>query len=247
MTMFKTCKIESTIRPEKFESLNNGIWYYNYDITQRVDFVQKHMSENGELEEQIIYSYVQVRINGPITVDKCWEAILKAFKNEFNTTLYNYNLSPSKDEESIALANEIYSNVRVDFGLEEPISELEKAKRNKIKEINHYDVSAEVNSFFLNGTQVWLDKDTRVGLMNSLTIEKNSGRKNSILWFDDISISVKCDAALQMLSALELYALECYNKTAEHKAAIQKLTVLKDVLEYNYTIGYPTKLEFIIK
>lgn len=56
--MFKTCKIESTIRPETFESLNNGIWYYNYDVTERVDLVPKHMSESEELEEQTIYSYV---------------------------------------------------------------------------------------------------------------------------------------------------------------------------------------------
>ena len=31
--MFTATKIESTNKPERFESLNNGIWYYNYDIT----------------------------------------------------------------------------------------------------------------------------------------------------------------------------------------------------------------------
>ena len=238
--MFKTCKTESTIRPEKFESLNNGIWYYNYDITERVDLVPKHMSESEELEEQTIYSYVQVRISGQVTVDKCWEAILKAFKNESNTTLYNYNLGPSKDTESEALADEIYYNVRVDF-------ELEKAKKAKIREIDKYDTSVEVNSFFLNGLQVWLNKDTRVGLMNSLTIEKNAGKEDSTLWFNNICVVVKCDAAMQMLSALELYALECYNKTAEHKVAVEILTSLEAVENYDYTTGYPTKLNFTIE
>lgn len=245
--MFKTCKTESTIRPEKFESLNNGIWYYNYDITERVDLVPKHMSESEELEEQTIYSYVQVRISGQVTVDKCWEAILKAFKNESNTTLYNYNLGPSKDAESEALADEIYYNVRVDFGLEEPLTELEKAKKVKIREIDKYDTSVEVNSFFLNGLQVWLNKDTRVGLMNSLTIEKNAGKEDSTLWFNNICVVVKCDAAMQMLSALELYALECYNKTAEHKVAVETLTSLEAVENYDYTTGYPTKLNFTIE
>ena len=245
--MFKTCKIESTIRPEKFESLNNGIWYYNYDITEKVDLVPKHMSESEELEEQTIYSYVQVRISGQATVDKCWEAVLKEFKNESNTTLYNYNLSPSRDSESTALADEIYFNIRVDFGLEEPLTELEKAKRDKLKEIDNYDTSAEVNSFFLNGLQVWLNKDTRVGLMNSLTIEKNVGKEDSTLWFNNICVVVKCDAAMQMLSALELYALECYNKTAEHKVAVEALKSLEAVKDYDYTIGYPTKLTFTIE
>lgn len=245
--MFKANKIESTIEPQKFEALNNGIWYYNYDITARVDHVSKHMSESEELEEQTIYSYVQVRISGPVTVDKCWEAVLREFKNESNTTLYNYNLSPSKDAESAALADEIYFNVRVDFGLEEPLTELEKAKRNKLKEIDNYDTSAEVNSFFLNGLQVWLNKDTRVGLMNSLTIEKNAGKEDSTLWFNNICVVVKCDAAMQMLSALELYALDCYNKTAEHKVAVGALESLEAVEEYDYTTGYPTKLTFTIE
>ncbi len=245
--MFKTCKIESTIRPEKFESLNNGIWYYNYDITERVAMVPKHMSESEELEEQTIYSYVQVRINGEPTVDKCWEAILKAHKDETNTALYNYNQSPSKDMDSESLAEEIYFNVRVDFGLEELLTELEKAKKNKIKEIDNYDTSVEVNSFFLNGLQVWLNKDTRVGLMNSLTIEKNAGKEDSTLWFNNICVVVKCDAAMQMLSALELYALECYNKTAEHKVSVEALGSVEAVEAYDYTTGYPTKLTFTIE
>lgn len=245
--MFKAYKIESTIKPEKFESLNNGIWYYNYNITERVDLVPKQTSESEQSEEEIIYSYIQVRISGQVTIDKCLEAILKVFKNESNTTLYNYNLSPSKDTESEALTDEIYYNVRVDFGLEEPLTELEKAKKAKIKEIDKYDTSVEVNSFFLNGLQVWLNKDTRVGLMNSLTIEKNAGKEDSTLWFNNICVVVKCDAAMQMLSALELYALECYNKTAEHKVAVEALTSLEAVENYNYTTGYPTKLNFTIE
>ncbi len=244
--MFKTYKIESTIRPEKFESLNNGIWYYNYDITERIDLVPKHMSESEELEEQTIYSYVQVRISGQVTIDKCWEAILKAFKNESNTTLYDYNLGPSKDAESESLIDEICYNVKVDFGLEEPLTELRKAKRNKIKEIEKYDTSAEVNSFFLNGLQVWLTKDTRVGLMNSLTIEKNAGKEISTLWFNNICININCDAAIQMLRSLELYALQCYNVTAEHKVNVLELTSIDEVTNYDYTVNYPDKLTFTI-
>lgn len=246
--MFTATKIESTIEPKKFESLNNGIWYYNYDVTERVELVHEHMSEESEdLVEQTIYSYVQVRITGPVTVNKCWEAILKAYKDESNTTLYNYNLSPSKNDESIALADEIFFNIKVDFGLEQPLSELEKAKKDRIKEIDKYDTSAEVNSFYLNGLQVWLNKDTRVGLMNSLSIEKNAGKEESTLWFNNICITINCDAAMQMLSALELYALECYNKTAEHKVAVSELTSVEAVEGYDYTTGYPTKLSFTIE
>ena len=56
--------------------------------------------------------------------------------------------------------------------------------------------------------------------MNSINIEKNAGKKESVLWLNGICITVNCDAAIQMLSSLELYALACYNKTAEHKLAV---------------------------
>lgn len=49
-----------------------------------------------------------------------------------------------------------------------------------------------------------------------------------------------------MLSALELYASACYNKTAEHLSAVNALTDLADVLAYDYTAGYPQQLSFTI-
>ncbi len=206
------------------------------------------MSEESEkLVEQTLYSYVQVRISGTPTVDKCWEAIMKAYVDHDNTSLYNYSMGPSKTLEMTSLSDEIYFNVQVDFGLEEPLTELEKIKKEVLNKISDYDVSAEVNSFFLNGLQVWLDKGTRVGLMNSLTIEKNAGKEESTLWLNNVCIVVKCDAAVQMLSALELYALECYNKTAEHKLAVEALNSVEDVINYNYTEGYPSKLSFTIE
>ena len=52
---------------------------------------------------------------------------------------------------------------------------LEQAKVNKIAEIAAYDTSDKVNGFILNGQIVWLDKATRVGLMNSTTIERDLG------------------------------------------------------------------------
>ena len=49
---------------------------------------------------------------------------------------------------------------------------------------------------------------------------------------------------MQMLSALELYALDCYNVTAAHKADIEALTTVEDVVAYDYEIDYPEKLNF---
>lgn len=125
---------------------------------------------------------------------------------------------------------------------EEPTPTIEQIKVLKIREIDAYDTSQEVNSFILNGNPVWLNKADRVGLMNSIGIEKASGRETSILWFDGVRLEVNCDTAIQLLSALELYALECYNITASHKASVKALESEEEINAYDYTIGYPEKL-----
>lgn len=126
------------------------------------------------------------------------------------------------------------------------VESLEPMKKAMAAYIDVYDVSTNVNSFLLNGAVVWLDKATRVGLMNSTTIAKNSGSETTTLWFNDIKLEVNCDSAIQMLSALELYALSCFNKTAEHKLNVSQLTSIEDLKQYDYTTGYPDKLSFTI-
>lgn len=121
-------------------------------------------------------------------------------------------------------------------------TKLDEVKAEVLAKIDAYDTSSEVNSFSLNGLPVWLDKDTRVGLMNSTQIEKAAGHETTTLWLGSVNLVINCDLAIQLLSALELYALECYNKTAEHKANVGKLTSIEEVEAYDYTTGYPDKL-----
>lgn len=238
--MFTATKIESTIRPEVFESLNNGIWYYNYDITK---YTVKVMDMDSEEEkDETRYSYIQVRISGKPTLSKCVEAILKQYVNEEKSTLYDVMLLQGTNDQ----IDDIYYNIQVDFGIESSISKLDQAKKEIIRKIDEYDTSVNVNSFKLNGVDVWLSKDTRVGLMNSISIEKAAGKEQSVLWFNNICVTVNCDSAIQMLSALELYALDCYNKTSEHKINVQNLSSIEEVHNYDYTQGYPNKLEFTI-
>ena len=119
---------------------------------------------------------------------------------------------------------------------------VEEAKEMLIADITAYDTSSAVNGFVLNGAVVWLDKATRVGLMNSTTIAKAMGQATTTLWLGDTKLEVGCDMAIQLLSALEMYALECFNVTAAHKKAVAELTDIGEVLSYDYTKGYPEKL-----
>ena len=121
---------------------------------------------------------------------------------------------------------------------------LDVIKEEAIEQITEYDQSEDVNSFTLQGKQMWLPKETRVGLVNSVTIEKNAGKETTILWFGGERYELPVDTALQMLSALELYAVQCYNTTAMHKANVISLESVGDVVNYDYTLHYPEKLNF---
>ena len=133
-----------------------------------------------------------------------------------------------------------------EFSVKMDALKLKQAKVDKIAEIAAYDTSSSVNGFVLNGLLVWLDKATRVGLMNSTTIAKASGQETTTLWLGGLKLVVDCDKAIQLLSALEMYALECFNVTASHKQAVSELTTIEEVEAYDYKAGYPKMLEMSI-
>ena len=134
----------------------------------------------------------------------------------------------------------------IEFTAKMDALKLKQAKVDKIAEIAAYDTSSSVNGFVLNGLLVWLDKATRVGLMNSTTIAKAAGKQTTTLWLGGLKLVVDCDKAIQLLSALEMYALECFNVTASHKQAVSELTTIEEVKAYDYKAGYPKMLEISI-
>lgn len=115
-------------------------------------------------------------------------------------------------------------------------------KKIQIHNISLYDTSEAVNSFVLGGKEMWLSKDTRVGLRNSIGIEREAGRTETTLWYGGVSYVVPIDMALELLSQLELYALTCYNVTESHKAAIMAMDNVEDVTAYDYKTGYPDRM-----
>lgn len=119
---------------------------------------------------------------------------------------------------------------------------LNLVKSNIIRLIGQYDTSKAVNSFVLDGKEMWLPKDTRVGLRNSVSVEKDAGRTETTLWYGGVSYVVPIDMALELLSQLELYALTCYNVTESHKAAVMAMDNVEDVTAYDYKTGYPDRM-----
>jgi hypothetical protein len=121
---------------------------------------------------------------------------------------------------------------------------ISNAMRDKLRDIEMYDSSSEVNEFYIQEIPVWLDKSTRSGLMLRFNSELAMKKENTTLWYNGNSFTLPLNNAIQMLYALEVYASECYDNTQAHLAAVEKLETLDEILEYNYRVGYPEKLNF---
>lgn len=119
-------------------------------------------------------------------------------------------------------------------------------KKVLLSKIDWHRNSKAVKSFFLNGHEVWLDNKARMSLMNSLNIFQEAGEENVTIWFEDLPIELNTGAAIQILKAVEQYAMKCYQITKKHKQAIEALTTEDEINSYDYTVGYPEKLNFNI-
>ena len=141
----------------------------------------------------------------------------------------------------------VYDGVRRDTGgMTSEAALTAAAQKMVLAEIEKHDTSSAVNGFVLNGQKVWLDKATRVGLMNSTTIAKAMGQPTTTLWLGDVKLVVECDKAIQLLSALEMYGLEWFNVTAAHKKAVAGLATLEAVLGYDFKAGYPQMVSVVV-
>ena len=124
------------------------------------------------------------------------------------------------------------------------------AKEMVLREIEAYDgkEKGEVNVFYLGELPMWYDKDKRMTIRNGVESSKTMGRDTYTLYDDEtgLSVAVPCSTALQMLAALEVYALDCLSTTNKHKAAVKALETVEDVVGYEYATGYPEHLNFTI-
>lgn len=128
-----------------------------------------------------------------------------------------------------------------------PNEELLKLKEEKIKNLLEFDKSRIINNFTLDGDNIWFPVDLRVKLMNGSQILKNMGEQYITFWYNDKNYNINIIFAIQILNELEKYALQCYNKTQQHKVLINNLNSKKDIIDYDYTIGYPKQLNFNTK
>lgn len=123
-------------------------------------------------------------------------------------------------------------------------NDIEAWKTIRKIQIRGYDSSENVNRFYLGDIALWLDKATRVGLVNSITIEKKAKRNTTCLWYENNHINMSVDTTLDLLYQLELYALSCYNVTAQHLVYIDQCEEIAELRSFDVCSDYPDILQF---
>jgi hypothetical protein len=128
----------------------------------------------------------------------------------------------------------------------EPTEEeiLNREKEYKIEEILIHDSSPEVNIFYIEGQEMWLDKATRVGLKLRFETELEDGDTETTLWFNGVAYPLELEVAVKMLHAIEKYASKCYDNTQMHIANVKTIEDIETLKNYDYRTGYPEKLRF---
>lgn len=121
---------------------------------------------------------------------------------------------------------------------------LREAKDNKLAEIENYDNSDSVNGIIVNGVQLWIPADKRAILKASVDAYKTLGIDQITKVWEGVEYTATADEWLRMIATVEVYAGECFNTTARHRAAVEALTTVEAVEDYDYTAGYPQMPEF---
>lgn len=107
-----------------------------------------------------------------------------------------------------------------------------------LKKIEQYDRSDEVNSFIYQGEKFWLDKQQR----SCMKTVAESGLKEIEVVMGGHALVLPSEFVKQFILALEAYAYKCYVTTAKHLQNAQSLQSMEDILNYDYTAGYPEKI-----
>ena len=125
-----------------------------------------------------------------------------------------------------------------------PAQLLALAKAEKQTAITEHDNSANVNSFTVGGIPMWLNFDQRSRLKATLDAIEGEGGTEMTKSFGGIDYTFTCVQWRSMINAVEVYAGQCQTVTQEHRNAVDVLTTIEKVQQYDFTTVYPPKLSF---
>ena len=110
-----------------------------------------------------------------------------------------------------------------------------------MKKVLKYQITKQdlkVNTFSYKGKDYWWDKNTRIGLDRLA----NSGKNSYEIVLGTEIVEFSKEELQNLLNKLEIYANECFVNTQKHLNAIESLNTPLELVEYDYTLGYPDKI-----
>jgi len=115
-----------------------------------------------------------------------------------------------------------------------------------------YDSSEKINNCIIvyNNEKIryWANKHERDALKSALQDCIAIGRTVYRLDLRDkgVTINISCEKLLQMLAILEVYAIDCFNKTTDHEFILKSLETIDEIEAYEFKDGYPDAPQFEI-
>ena len=120
---------------------------------------------------------------------------------------------------------------------------IEIARSRKLLELDMYDKSPAVNTFYYQDTPLWLPLSMRNNLLNnSIPSCIAAGDDTIYIATGDLALTMEIKALKSMVLAVEYYAKLAFDTTSRHRIAINKLTTIEDIEAYDFTTGYPEKI-----
>lgn len=169
-----------------------------------------------------------------ITYDKGYQVYIKV--NDKTYVLHN-NLEGLFENDELLNAltiEDLVTLFRTHFGI--PSNFMEYIK----KKVDLFD-SLSLNSFIYQGKSYWLDKESRESIKNLINTSYKDAEVFNLILGDNI-VEVSPKVFLKFLDDLNKYSYECLITLTKHKAELQNIKSLQDVLKFDYTTGYPNKL-----
>ena len=179
------------------------------------------------------------------TMNKKWIDKNGNFWDGISIVIDNMRVFNPSDEQLVAAGYTEYVEP-------EPTPEqlLERAKQQKIAEIEAYDQSDAVNGFEVvkdgQAITAWIEPEKRSNYRGSLEDCVLLGVADIEVPIAGMLIPMTVADARVKLAQVQLYADSCTIVTESHKAAILLLQSVQAVKEYDFTAGYPPKLTFSV-
>lgn len=120
---------------------------------------------------------------------------------------------------------------------------LKNAKEAKMREIEAYAQSDNVNILYFNNTPTWLDKETRANYKLSLDAAELLKEKEITFVVESNVVKLPIEKARMILAKVQRYADDTFIVSSRHKLEVAKLKKIEDVEAFDIAAGYPEPLK----